>query len=98
LSKKYKQIVPLYRYFGRHWEHCLDFSDDALFDLYTYESTGRGQVKPDNGFANGKKWMDVAVAQWREDFGNTLWVFELYEDPDLPDWWLDKVLGTKSPS
>ena len=88
-------MVPLYRHFGRHWEHCMDFSEDALFDLYVYESTGQGVVKPDNGYANGKKWMDVAVAQWKEDLWRTLWPWELYDDPDLPDWWLDKVLGLK---
>ncbi len=71
----------------------MDFTEDALFDLYVYESTGQGVVKPDNGYANGKKWMDVAVAQWKEDLWRTLWPWELYEDPDLPDWWLDKVLG-----
>jgi hypothetical protein len=73
----------------------MDFSDDALFDLYIYESTGQGVVRPDNGFANGKKWMDVAVAQWREDLWRTLIPFELYGDTTFPHWWLDRVLGFK---
>jgi len=28
---------------------------------------------------------------WKEDLDKTLWLHELYEDPNLPDWWLDKV-------
>ncbi len=71
----------------------MDFTDEALYDLYIYESTGKGFVCSCNGYANGKKWMDVAVAQWREDLWVTIFPWELYADPDLPDWWLDKVLG-----
>ena len=88
-------MVPLYRYFGRHWEHCLDWSDNALWELYENESFGTGRVSSNNGFAHGRKWMDVTVAQWREELGRTLFRFELYTDPDLIEWhwWLDKVLG-----
>jgi hypothetical protein len=60
-----------------------------------YESTGKGAVSPDNGYAHGKKMADVNVAQWREDMYTTLQPWELYEDPDLPHWWLNKVLGPK---
>jgi hypothetical protein len=74
----------------------MDFSDDALYDLYIYESTGKGRVLANNGFANGKKWMDVAVAQWREDMWTILHPTELYDDPNLPHWWLDKVFGYQS--
>ncbi len=73
----------------------MDFTEEALYDLYIYESTGQGKVRSDNGYANGKKWMDVAVAQWREDLWRTLMPWELYLDPNLPDWWLDKVLGLR---
>jgi hypothetical protein len=71
----------------------MDFTPYALQDLYVYESTGRGHVCACNGYAHGKKMMDVNLAQWREDMWKTLWPWELYEDPHLPDWWLDKVLG-----
>lgn len=84
-------MVPLYRYFSRHWEG-LDYSDDSLYDLYMFETFGQGKLNPDNGFANGKKWMDVTVSMWLEDLGKILWKSELYDDNELPDWWLDKVL------
>lgn len=74
----------------------MDFSDDALFDLYIFESTGKGEIKPDNGFSNGKKWMDVAIAQWKEDLWVTLHPIDLYDDPDLPHWWIDKIFGYES--
>lgn len=62
-----------------------------MLDLYNHESYGT-QLKQDNGFASGKKWMTVAVDMWKEDIAlGNLWLFELYEDPDLPDWWLDSV-------
>jgi hypothetical protein len=70
----------------------LDFSEEALYALYENETFGTGVVAQNNGYAHGKKWMGVAVAQWREDMYRSLWPVELYSDPDLPDWWLDKVL------
>jgi hypothetical protein len=84
-------MVPLYRYFAREWSHCLDFSDDALYEMYDNESCGIGTISPDNGFYHGKKWMNVTIAMWREDMCITLWPHELYDDPDLPHWWLDKM-------
>jgi len=71
----------------------MDWSDKALTQLYVYESLGKGSIEANNGFALGKKMIDVALAQWKEDMYITLFPFELYEDPNLPDWWLDKVLG-----
>jgi len=50
-------------------------------------------VSDNNGFYIGKKWLNVFVDMWKEDLKKGfLFKFELYEDPDLPDWWLDKVL------
>ncbi len=87
-------MIPLYLYFARDYID-LDLSEDALYELYLFESTGQGSIKPNNGYAVGKKLMDVAVAMWKEDMYRTLMPYELYDDPDLPDWWLDKVLGSK---
>lgn len=91
LGKNFKRMAGVYRYFARHWP-LLDFSDTALVALYENETFGRGKVAPDNGFAVGKKWMDVTLAQWREDMWRTLWPWELYADAAFPHWWLDRVL------
>lgn len=78
--------------FSRDFEDCLDFSDEALLEMYESESYGTVTCSPDNGFYHGKKWMDVTVAMWIEDLKiGTLTKRELYDD-DFPDWWLDKVL------
>jgi len=83
-------MVPLYRYFARSWNHCLDFSEDALYEMYWHESRGEGHPAANNGYHVGKRYLNVAVAQWREDMFKTLWPWELYLDPDLPHWWLDR--------
>ena len=85
-------MIPLYEYFGKGYEG-LDWSDNALYSLYHYESIGRGfgDIKPDNGYAHGKKILSITVAMWKEDLYITLWPWELYEDPSLPHWWLDSV-------
>ena len=84
-------MIALYEYFGKECGD-LDWSDDALYDLYTFESTGKGSIKPNNGYAYGKRTIDITIAMWKEDLNKTLWLHELYEDPNLPDWWLDKIL------
>lgn len=71
----------------------MDFSQQALEAMYLYESEGGQRPAADNGYAQGKKMMGVTVSMWREDLWVTLHPQELYEDPDLPGWWLDKVLG-----
>ncbi len=44
-----------------------DFSEKAALDMFIYESTGIGDVGIDifngklNGYAIGKKWMDVEI-------------------------------------
>lgn len=85
-------MSELYRYFSKDWEHVLDYSDQALLDLYNQESYG-GHVDSKNGFAVGKKWLNVYVSAWKESIREgTLFIHELYEDPGLPHWWLDNVL------
>lgn len=93
LSAKYRAMAEIYRYFGRHWAHCLDFSDQAMVDHCNYISY-EGKIDPFvNGFYHGMKWAEVNVAMWKEDMAKgELGRAELYADPNLPGWWLDKVL------
>jgi len=91
LGKNFKKIIPLYRYFGRGCTG-LDWSDVALFAMYEYETHGAKKVKSNNGFAYGKMMMDISITMWKEDLNHTLWLEELYEDPNLPDWWIQKIM------
>lgn len=88
-------MSEVYRRFGRDWAHTHDFSDEMLVELYNSESYG-GPVSPLNGFALGKKWLNVCVAMWKEDLEKGyLFKEELYKD--FPHWWLDSVLKDMHP-
>ena len=59
--------------------------------MYNSESYGT-RVSSNNGYLLGKKWMNVAVAQWKEDIADCqLFKFELYNDLKYPHWWLDNI-------
>jgi hypothetical protein len=84
-------MSEVYKMFANDWIDCLDFSDEALLELYNYESYG-GNISPNNGFAVGKKWLNLNVSMWKEDIAKgLLFKKELYEDPKFPHWWLDGV-------
>jgi hypothetical protein len=68
-----------------------DFSDQALIELFNHESYGT-PLSPNNGYALGKKWLNVHVAMWKEDIRDGfLFKKELYDDPKFPHWWLDSI-------
>lgn len=85
-------MAELYRYFAASMSSKLDFSEEAELSLYNHESYGC-LLSPNNGFAVGKQYLNLQVTMWREDLRRG-WLFkhELYEDPNLPHWWLDSVL------
>jgi hypothetical protein len=84
-------MSEVYVIFVNDWKHCLDFSDTMLLQLYNHESYG-GPIDQKNGFAHGKKWLNLNVTMWKEDIAlGNLFVWELYDDPKFPHWWLDSV-------
>jgi hypothetical protein len=85
-------MSELYRFFARNMGD-LDFSDQALLNLYNHESHG-ASLSVRNGFAVGKQYLNVQVTMWREDIRRG-WIFkhELYADESFPHWWLDSVLA-----
>lgn len=90
-SHKWRQMAEVYRFFAKDYPN-LDYSDKAALAMFKYESKGGPSPGFQNGFYTGKHWMDATVKMWLEDLGTILFEFELYADPDLPNWWLDKVL------
>lgn len=86
-------MCEIYRLFAKDWEHCQSFTDTDMVILFNHESYGH-PLNQNNGFALGKKWLNVTLAMWLEDIAlGTLFKFELYEDGKFPHWWLDKVLN-----
>ena len=93
ISAKWRRMQPLYRRFAAEWS-ALDFSEEAAREMYAHESTGGPVDRTRNGYWVGKRWLNVTVAMWLEDIrSGLLFKFELYEDPGLPNWWLDGVLA-----
>lgn len=91
-SKKYRKLRPIYDHFGREYV-AMDFSDNAFEAMYVYESNGGTTPDQQNGYFWAKRMIDITVAMWREDVGSEfLPRCELYDDPNYPNWWLDKVL------
>lgn len=96
VKPKFKKMAELYKWFGKDWTG-LDWSDQALINAYNGESYGSPTkeelLKSRNGYYIGKQWMGVTVSMWKEDLEKGyLGRRELYEDPNLPHWWLDLVL------
>lgn len=91
VSKKFRRMSEIYRVFGSGFSG-LDYDDAALLSLYNHESYGT-ELSKNNGFAVGKKYLNVQVAMWKEDL-QRCWISksELYEDGKYPSWWLDSVL------
>ena len=89
-------MQTIYRYFG-HLN--LDYSEKAAIEMFLFESQGTGNLELGlfdctNGYANGKRWMDVTVAMWQEDIAaGLLYLDELYNESSLRPfhWWLDKI-------
>ena len=65
-----------------------------MVDMFNSESYGTELPNPKhNGYFIGKQWMGVTVSMWKEDISKGyLRRTELYDDPRLPHWWLDKIL------
>ncbi len=83
-------MSEVYRHFSKDWTG-LNYSEQSLLELYISESHG-GLCNPLNGFYIGKKYLNLTVNMWKEDIQKgLLFKKELYEDSELPNWWLDKV-------
>jgi hypothetical protein len=90
IGKKWLKMAEIYKRFAP--EGC-DFSDECMQEMYLHESTGTDlkMRKPLNGYEQGKKWMDVTIAMWKEDIKvGQLFVYELTND-GYPDWFLQRI-------
>lgn len=97
-------MANIYKRFGENSSISdLDFSDDALYKMYEYESKGIGNCgKLDifndsklNGYAYGKRIMDITISMWKESLNGPHGFYYLNEikNDSFPRWFLDKVLN-----
>lgn len=98
-SKKWRRMAAMYQRFGYY--PAADYSDAAAAAMFAAETHGTPLPPglPLNGFALGKKWMDVTLAMWREDIPcRMLSVQELLDD-GYPEWFLKRtgILELKAP-
>jgi hypothetical protein len=92
VSARFRKMVAVYAIFSDDLKNFLDFSDDKLRECYIVESCG-GRCSDTNGYAIGKKLLNITVSMWKEDLkSGVLKKSELYQDTKFPRWWLDSVL------
>lgn len=73
------------------------FDDEMIVEMFNSDSFGT-PVSSNNGFALGKKWMDVTIAMWIEDIERgLLQKIEIYEDYKYPRDWTEGVLRNVVP-
>jgi hypothetical protein len=89
ISKRWFEMAEMYRRFAGDYEHAY-FGENSAIEMYRYETFGDPINSKWNGFAIGKKWMDVTLAMWREDIAKgMLFISEL--QADYPEWFLRRV-------
>lgn len=90
-SKKWLRMATLYRRFAIDFKFA-DFSDEAAADMFAWESQGVPIPNNiENGFAMGKKWMDVTISAWLEDIKKGLLFAQELLDDGYPEWFLRKI-------
>lgn len=86
-------MAQLYKQFAEGWEEAnLDFSEQALVEMFNSESYGTPVDAKRNGYYVGKHWLNVTVTMWKEgQRRGELYLPELFADPRFPHWWLDGI-------
>lgn len=82
VTKKFEEMAKIYKRFASPWPNC-DFSEEAKLAQFLAESQGHKlpESSVPNGYALGKKVMDVTVAAWKEDMAlGLLCAGELLDD------------------
>lgn len=92
ISKKWMAMAEIYKRFAIEYPQA-DFSDAAALAMYEHETHGKPLERTEklNGFALGKKWMDVTIAGWKDEIASRgLLVSELIAD-GYPEWFLERI-------
>ncbi len=92
ISKKWLRMAEIYRRFAKDYPQA-DMSDGAALAMYRHETFGEPmpQTGKLNGYALGKKWMDVTVAAWKEEIPQLGLLVSELQAAGYPDWFLERV-------
>jgi hypothetical protein len=101
MNKSYRNRAELYKRFVNPKSESFDFSEESLKELFDYESRGVGNCdvydryteflltgKKQNGYAIGKRFLDITISMWKEDSNEVGWgnlLESLAEEFDI-DW------------
>lgn len=108
MSRRWLKMLEIYKLFiPEDSINKVDLSECAKEELYTFESTGKGKINDGgdifgitekvNGYALGKRWLNVTVAMWKEQLKKYPYLVEhYYNDPQFPHWWLDQIFKKES--
>ncbi len=103
MTRRFLKMCEVYKIFASSWD--CDFSKEAMQEMFEFESFGKGNIeingfnttgKKPNGYAVGKKWLNVNVSMWMEEINRYGWLTvlsRLYADEAFPKWWLDEVFS-----
>lgn len=106
ISKNWRKMAKIYKIFAKDWIEICDFSEKSALEMYEYETLGKGNIAKGifpnpksgkyNGYAVGKRWMDIMIKLWKEAHDEGLFPLrDLYKDKKYPHWWLDRIFGKK---
>ena len=92
-SEKWLKMAKIYKRFVEVDFSFADFSEQAATDMFLHESAGVPfpPSSTENGFALGKKWMDVTISMWKEDMQKGLLRAQELLDDGYPQWFLERI-------
>jgi hypothetical protein len=80
-AEKYRELAKIAEQTG----FKCDFSNEAANAMFNFESSGIGKIEYDNGYAIGKKWMDVQISMWIEDLQATKNMVPIVSIDEIPE-------------
>lgn len=103
MTKRFIKMCEVYKVFAKSWD--CDFSDFAMKEMYEFETFGKGNIeisgfntigKKSNGYAVGKKWLNVTLDMWFDSikkFGWRYTISELNKDKEIPRWYIEEFFS-----
>lgn len=87
ISSKYRKKALYYQHLAKNFCENLNYSQENLENCYLWESQGKQISFENNGYAIGKRLLNLNINMWKEDIQKGLLnIFELEADSTIPKW------------